>query len=477
MTQGDSQDSPRPTGSRLRRHRDHDSSDEEEDDEAQDEHDAARTPQKKRRTTSSRVEMPRKVHFDAADDDEVEFLGSRTEAERAEAERLRAEQRNEVHDVDDDGDELEGLGVKELKAQAKVRRVDVSKCLEKADIVAAIRAAPAAAPVPPAPGVDPRLKVDVCVRKEFRSFGMFDGEVTEVGSKKFLVLWEDGDDGSYPLKSAKKMLDAYERYGGKFSDRPHALENRDLMNCSICEGRDLPKYGTQTRSYRDGYVMPKDNFSSAVQRGDYGKYCTRPFCLQHTLTDQNEYVAQLNSKTTRNGGKAECSDDDDDEEDGEQDNWFDPFHYMPSGTAAPPSPPAKQRGGAFGPEPSSEARDDAASAAPSNHSDDAPASDERFAADFYIDKPDFPWDDWGRFKEAGGRRRGPDEQWRKYAPAGSPKADFRRWTRARVYLNNKFSDKDRVKELGAKFDPARKKWFVPSYVQDDGRLPEFARYR
>ena len=234
---------------------------------------------------------------------------------------------------------------------------------------------------------------------------------------------------------------------------------------------------TQTNRYRDGYVMPKDNFSSAVQRGDYGKYCTRPFCLQHTLTDQNEYVAQLNSKTTRNGGKAECSDDDDDEEDGEQDNWFDPFHYMPSGTAAPPSPPAKQRGGAFGPEPSSEARDDAASAAPSNHSDDAPASDERFAADFYIDKPDFPWDDWGRFKEAGGRRRGPDEQWRKYAPAGSPKADFRRWTRARVYLNNKFSDKDRVKELGAKFDPARKKWFVPSYVQDDGRLPEFARYR
>ena len=53
----------------------------------------------------------------------------------------------------DDG--LAGLGVKALKALAAERGVDISRCCEKSEIVALLRAAPAPPPPPPAPTPEP----------------------------------------------------------------------------------------------------------------------------------------------------------------------------------------------------------------------------------------------------------------------------------------------------------------------------------
>ena len=53
----------------------------------------------------------------------------------------------------DDG--LAGLSVKALKALAAERGVDISRCCEKSEIVALLRAAPAPPPPPPAPAPEP----------------------------------------------------------------------------------------------------------------------------------------------------------------------------------------------------------------------------------------------------------------------------------------------------------------------------------
>ena len=118
------------------------------------------------------------------------------------------------------------------------------------------------------------------------------------------------------------------------------------------------------------------------------------------------------------------------------------------------------------------------SAAPSNHSDDAPACDERFDEDFDFDEKDCPFSEKDAFKSAGGVTTKTDQGgWRKWAPAGSRKADFQRWTRARIYLKNDFKDNTKVRQAGGEFDWSRKEWFVPSYVQVDGNLGKFARWR
>ena len=103
-----------------------------------------------------------------SDSDGFELTGSQTEAERTAAARERAERTHDVVDLDGDDDDLAGMGVKALKAVAAARGVDLTGCIEKADMVRAIRAAPAdagpaaappraapapqpAAPPPPAP--------------------------------------------------------------------------------------------------------------------------------------------------------------------------------------------------------------------------------------------------------------------------------------------------------------------------------------
>ena len=95
-----------------------------------------------------------------SDSDGFELTGSQTEAERTAAARERAERTHDVVDLDGDDDDLAGMGVKALKAVAAARGVDLTGCIEKADMVRAIRAAPAdagPAAVPPraAPAPEP----------------------------------------------------------------------------------------------------------------------------------------------------------------------------------------------------------------------------------------------------------------------------------------------------------------------------------
>ena len=91
------------------------------------------------------------VQQEASSDSDVEFTGTQTEADRVAAAKLRAERQHDVEELSDDDDDLKGFSIKALKAVAKAKGVDVSACFEKADLVAAIRAAPAAlAPAEPA---------------------------------------------------------------------------------------------------------------------------------------------------------------------------------------------------------------------------------------------------------------------------------------------------------------------------------------
>ena len=95
-----------------------------------------------------------------SDSDGFELTGSQTEAERTAAARERAERTHDVVDLDGDDDDLAGMGVKALKAVAAARGVDLKGCIEKADMVRAIRAAPAdagpaAAPPRAAPAPEP----------------------------------------------------------------------------------------------------------------------------------------------------------------------------------------------------------------------------------------------------------------------------------------------------------------------------------
>ena len=95
-----------------------------------------------------------------SDSDGFELTGSQTEAERTAAARERAERTHDVVDLDGDDDDLAGMGVKALKAVAAARGVDLTGCIEKADMVRAIRAAPAdagpaAAPPRAAPAPEP----------------------------------------------------------------------------------------------------------------------------------------------------------------------------------------------------------------------------------------------------------------------------------------------------------------------------------
>ena len=66
---------------------------------------------------------------------DVEFAGAQTDGVAA----------AKLQDLPDDDDDLKGFLLEALKAVAKAKGVDVSACSEKADLVAAIRAAPAAA--------------------------------------------------------------------------------------------------------------------------------------------------------------------------------------------------------------------------------------------------------------------------------------------------------------------------------------------
>ncbi|KAH8064755.1 hypothetical protein JL722_1636 [Aureococcus anophagefferens] len=66
---------------------------------------------------------------------DVEFAGAQTNGVAA----------AKLQDLPDDDDDLKGFLLEALKAVAKAKGVDVSACSEKADLVAAIRAAPAAA--------------------------------------------------------------------------------------------------------------------------------------------------------------------------------------------------------------------------------------------------------------------------------------------------------------------------------------------
>ena len=86
------------------------------------------------------------------------------------------------------------------------------------------------------------------------------------------------------------------------------------MTCACCRWRGKPKYGSSENGFRDGYCQPVDNFSRAVRRGDYGKYMTEPFCLEEHASQQTDYVNRvLRPKVTQDdGGQASCDDDDDD---------------------------------------------------------------------------------------------------------------------------------------------------------------------
>ena len=98
------------------------------------------------------------------------------------------------------------------------------------------------------------------------------------------------------------------------ADRPRELRGRELMTCACCRWRGKPKYGSSENGFRDGYCQPVDNFSRAVRRGDYGKYMTEPFCLEEHASQQTDYVNRvLRPKVTQDdGGQASCDDDDDD---------------------------------------------------------------------------------------------------------------------------------------------------------------------
>jgi hypothetical protein len=41
----------------------------------------------------------------------------------------------------------------------------------------------------------------------------------------------------------------------------------------------------------------RDDFSAAVKRGDYGIHMTEPYCLVHTMTNQENYIKQLEEST------------------------------------------------------------------------------------------------------------------------------------------------------------------------------------
>lgn len=69
------------------------------------------------------------------------------------------------------------------------------------------------------------------------------------------------------------------------------------------------------------------------------------------------------------------------------------------------------------------------------------------------------------------------------APAGSPPADAAlgapsgkaqagKPTNAQVFLNVPFAEKDEAKRLGARWDAARKKWYVPNGVDAE----QFSRW-
>ena len=83
---------------------------------------------------------------------------------------------------------------------------------DNGDAAAPAPAPPVAAPAPAAAAApaDPRLRVGRAVRKKFTGSGWFDGSVTSIADGSFEVRWSDGDETSYPVKAATKMLDAAE---------------------------------------------------------------------------------------------------------------------------------------------------------------------------------------------------------------------------------------------------------------------------
>lgn len=77
-----------------------------------------------------------------------------------------------------------------------------------------------------------------------------------------------------------------------------------------------------------------------------------------------------------------------------------------------------------------------------------------------------PFDEKDEAKSIGARWDGDAKCW--YAPAGSDLSKFAKWANGsvksvkKVYLNVPFDDKDEAKGLGARWDPAKKKWYVRS---------------
>lgn len=89
----------------------------------------------------------------------------------------------------------------------------------------------------------------------------------------------------------------------------------DPIVCVICKASGNKALGTPANGWRDGYVQPKNNFSAAVLRGNYGKRMTEEFCLQHTSINQNQYIQEWKDLAVR----IPCMLGPDDEEDEQRD--------------------------------------------------------------------------------------------------------------------------------------------------------------
>ena len=87
-----------------------------------------------------------------------------------------------------------------------------------------------------------------------------------------------------------------------------------------------------------------------------------------------------------------------------------------------------------------------------------------------------PYKERGRFQAVDGLIRKDDKgQWRKWAPAGLPKADFQRWMGDRVYLNTHYDERGEIDTEVCEYDRQRRRWFVPSCYKEDGLHAQFNR--
>ena len=68
---------------------------------------------------------------------------------------------------------------------------------------------------------------------------------------------------------------------------------QDPIICAICRFHELPRFGTSRHGFRDGWIQPANNFSENVRRGRYGVRMNEPFCLSHSIGHQLDYVEWL----------------------------------------------------------------------------------------------------------------------------------------------------------------------------------------